>query len=251
VKYLALFALLVAMGASAQPWPSDDSLKAGLVGWWTFNEGTGTVAKDYSGTGNSATLIGSPIWKPGAIGSAINLNGSSQYINVFGGSSLGFSGDITLAAWCFITNFSIGGDLVIARDNNSTGQRGYFIGFNSDSTPSFSVFKATDVESNLKGPAPSVLNKWIHIAGTYHFVADGTSQMTLYINGVLNTNISTAVGPRQTTTNDCHIGHRQYSGFTYYVGGMVDDPRIYNRALSAAEVAGLYWEVASQWKQGP
>ena len=51
----------------------------GLVGWWTFDDGTAT---DWSGNQNNGTLVGAPTTVPGIIGSnALKFNGSSQYIS--------------------------------------------------------------------------------------------------------------------------------------------------------------------------
>src|SRR3989338_8998500 len=54
----------------------------GLVNYWSLNEGTGTVATDASGTGNTGTLTGGPTWVTGKYGSAVSFDGTDDYVAV-------------------------------------------------------------------------------------------------------------------------------------------------------------------------
>jgi hypothetical protein len=67
--------LLLPTGAYAQ------DITSGLVGHWTFNEGSGTVAGDSSGLWNTGTLINGPVWSTGKIGGALDFDGSDDYIS--------------------------------------------------------------------------------------------------------------------------------------------------------------------------
>ena len=55
-----------------------------LVGWWKFDESTGTTAYDSSGNGNNGTLKGNPVWRPtgGVSGGAIELSGKGDYVEI-------------------------------------------------------------------------------------------------------------------------------------------------------------------------
>ena len=46
----------------------------GLVGYWPFDEGNGTIAKDYSGNGNNETLVNGPTWTTGKVEGALNFD---------------------------------------------------------------------------------------------------------------------------------------------------------------------------------
>ena len=76
--------------------------------------------------------------------------------------------------------------------------------------------------------AALVPNTWTHVAATYN----GT-QIQLYINGGLVSS-TPATGAIQTTTTPLRIGGNTYS--TEFFQGLIDEVRIYNRALSAAEI---------------
>ena len=55
---------------------------AGLVGWWKFDEGAGTLARDSYGLGNDGTLRGGTQWVPGIMGGAVQLTGSGYVVTV-------------------------------------------------------------------------------------------------------------------------------------------------------------------------
>ena len=65
----------------------------GLVGWWTFQDGT---AMDWSGNQHNGALVASPPAISGIIGNALSFNGSTQYVNV--GSLAAF--ELSIANYC-------------------------------------------------------------------------------------------------------------------------------------------------------
>ena len=79
---MAVFGAQTAHAAAIQEQPN----YLGLVGYWPFDEGAGTVADDFSGNGNAVTLAtdGSalPAWVPGKFGHALSFDGSSNYVTV-------------------------------------------------------------------------------------------------------------------------------------------------------------------------
>ena len=76
-------------------YPSDD----GLVGYWSFSEGSGTTAYDKGPYGNDGTVI-NPIWTNGKYGNALYLNGSTTYVNIADSPSLSIaSNNYTFALW--------------------------------------------------------------------------------------------------------------------------------------------------------
>ncbi|KPK37787.1 MAG: hypothetical protein AMJ65_13795, partial [Phycisphaerae bacterium SG8_4] len=56
--------------------------RAELIGWWKFDEASGTTAYDSSGNGNHGTLIGNPQWVAGKIGGALDFNGTDSIIDI-------------------------------------------------------------------------------------------------------------------------------------------------------------------------
>src|SRR5206468_351617 len=71
---------------------------AGPIGSWSFDEGTGTLAADSSGSGFNGTLVGGPSWIVGRVGQALSFDGVDDYVDVAGAPALG-AFPLTVAAW--------------------------------------------------------------------------------------------------------------------------------------------------------
>ena len=81
-----------------------DALLNGLVGWWKFDEGSGTVAYDSSGNGNNGNLTNGPTWTTGKIGGALSFDGENDYVDVPSIQSVN-GGGVTFAVWIKPTHF--------------------------------------------------------------------------------------------------------------------------------------------------
>ena len=81
-----------------------DSLTRGLIGYWDFNDGSGTTAKDWTPYANDGTFVGNTAWATGKVGSAVTLDGTNDYVlttlNVAGQKGL------TSAFWFYQTSSS-------------------------------------------------------------------------------------------------------------------------------------------------
>ncbi|NQV31712.1 MAG: LamG domain-containing protein, partial [Phycisphaeraceae bacterium] len=207
-----------------------------LVAHWKFDETEGLAAADSSGYGNDGTLVGmeGTEWTTGTSGGALEFSGAGQYVEFGNDTSLEISSSVTISAWVRMNAgndgayMGIGGKLA----------RGPYAGF---SLVRFSsgVFRlwADGGANELAGfEADSDLSytdtEWHHVAGV---VDAGTSM--LYVDGVKQTMTSEV---NLTVTNvPAHIG-RQYNDLDdRYWTGLIDDVRIYYRALSEQEISGL------------
>ena len=215
------------------------TLNWGLVGHWTFDGadtyGATVLDKNPTATKNNGTKTGTlPV--TGKFGQALKFNGSSSNIDLGAGSSLQLTHTGTLSAW--VKRSSTGThDVVISNNSFRLDRNGYLLGIlNSDSTNKI-VFEISNgattnqLQSDLTITADGL---WHHIVGTW----DG-STLRVYRDGVEGPNtISQAIDAVSGTYNP-YVG-RDGEGNAYYFDGGVDDARIYNRALSATEVASLY-----------
>ena len=75
--YVISFALVLGLAMSAA-----EGADPSLVGWWRFEEGSGTTAYDSSGNGLDGELIGGVTWTQGRIGGGIELDGTSGYVSI-------------------------------------------------------------------------------------------------------------------------------------------------------------------------
>jgi prepilin-type N-terminal cleavage/methylation domain-containing protein len=219
-----------------------------LVGWWNFNEGTGTIAYDYSGsnaTGSwSGTQTGSSgtYYSPGKVGPyAGAFDGGNNYIDV-GTSTMGkiagSTSPMSISIW--INNASstcVAGQSYNCPilGNGSYQSGGFVLGYINANL----LLLQTNQSGNNSGVASSstsfAVGSWLLIAVTF----DG-SNMDLYINGSLVTTVSSAQGPGPIT-NHLYLGSATQGGWAgHYFSGLIDDVRVYNRALTAAQIAAMY-----------
>jgi len=75
----------------------------GLVAYWNFDEGSGTIAADSSGNGNNGTLVNGPSWTNGIKGKALLFDGVDDNVTVPNSNSLNLANSFTLSAWVFPT----------------------------------------------------------------------------------------------------------------------------------------------------
>ena len=209
-----------------------------LIGYWRFEEGSGTTTADSSGNNLTGTLLNGPPWvTPGQVGSgALNFDGANDRVSIGNPALLQITGPMTLSAWAFPDTISQGGRIVTKCD--VVPHRGWGLGVNNNNTWAFEV--ASDPSTLVALTVPGVLiGDWTHVAGVYdpNDMINGPI-MKLYINGVLAGTLTGFVPSAQTDTGvDVGIGAR-FDG-TVRWDGNIDEVRVYARALSDAEVAAL------------
>lgn len=237
--YFLLFTNSVSAATLSKP-PNN----LGLVGYWSFNEGTGTVATDFSGTGNngamqtfSAPPTASSGWTDGPRGKALNFDGTSDYINVPDSPSLRLTGNMTISAWVKIQ--SCPGSYAFILEKGDTDNDNYGLYLNSSCYPNFEY---TDSGSQYRVHVQSVgvgavPGQWTMLTFVYD---DTNDRVRFYTNGVMQQNIANANSLLGNQTSDLWIGRQNYGANYYYHTGGMDEVRIYNRALTDTEVASLY-----------
>jgi hypothetical protein len=207
-----------------------------LVGSWHFSEGSGTTAADSSGQGNNGTMNGSSYWTAsGKAGSAFQGNGSSNYADCGGASgSLNLDGSLTIEAWI-----------------KTAGTTRAWIGMKYYGTNpyyglSINEVRTGDVSMNIRDSSAnypksySVVNVndnvWHHVVGVRDVVAD---KINVYVDGSLSNSITDTTTGSITNTNNFVIGKNSYASAEYFSGN-IDEVKVYNRALTASEIAERY-----------
>lgn len=200
------------------------------VVWYQFNESSGTTANDSSGYGKNATLNGAT-WAAGRSGNAVSMNGSSQYVGMPSGI-VNTLNDFTIAAWVRLNTVTTWTRIF---DIGSSTTVNMFLTPTAGSAVRFAITtNGSGSEQRINGTTALSGGSWQHVAVT---LSGNTG--TLYVNGVqVGINTSMTLRPSSLgNTSRNYIGRSQYSD--PYLNGLVDDFRIYDRALSVTEIQAL------------
>jgi hypothetical protein len=197
----------------------------GLVAAYGFNEGTGTLANDASGSGNTGTITGATWTTAGRFGSALSFNGTSNWVTVPDAPILDLTSAFTIEAWIYASTIS-GWRTVVLKEAPNSLAYGLYSGNGSSRPSGWAQVGGRDYFVNAT--ANLVANTWTHVAYTY----DGTT-LRMFVNG---TQVSTAAGPTAlaVSAGALRIGGNAVWG--EYFSGRIDEVRIYNRALTAAQI---------------
>ncbi len=207
----------------------------GLVGYWPLNEGTGNTALDWSGYNSTGTWSGTPAGTSGYYSAgypwqwagAFNGTTTNDFVNGGNNPALGVTNSFTMAAWIYAPSSETYKGIM--------GDGNWYV-----SGVTFSLYNGyIHVEMSQAGSASLLtantalpLNQWVHVAFVFN---NGVG--TFYMNGV-PVGSGSAVAPVAGTSN-FYIGTTAQGGWNPMVG-LLDDARVYNRALSASEIAQLY-----------
>jgi len=216
---LGLALTLIPTGAARAVSLSDPA----LVGYWPFNEGSGTAAADLSENGYDGTLNGGATWTDGKYGGALHFNGSGAYVGT-GQSILNNAAGFTLAGWVSASNVDVYSSL-----------------FGQNDLVEFGFIGGRQVGTWLLG------NNWQLVAADYPFeypswhhvaLTGDAAGVVIYIDG-------------QEAASDAGAVSSGSSGFTFNIGadvfnatgdpflGEIDDVWVFSRALTPGEIQTL------------
>lgn len=165
-----------------------------------------------------------------------SFNGTSDYVDAGNAVSFDLTEAITVEAWVYLTAYNAAGSIVISKGYYSL-VTGWTLLITSVGQVQFCIngwqTKVATFPTNLS------LNTWYHLVGTYD-----REKIKVYVNTVKGTDYSLTEAIA-TNTQKVMIGTR-YTGSGYWHFGRVGEARIYNRALSLAEIQHNY--NATRWK---
>jgi hypothetical protein len=202
--------------------------------------GTGAVI-DSSGQGNSGTVVGTmQTVAGGKFGRAAQFGGAG-YIAIPDSPSLNPTTALTFVAWISPTGFT--------SDGLYPGILGKRQAFAADSA--FAMFLWTgnalfaDIENYRSNSIGTIINNqgWTHVAVVYDgTLADSTKRVSIYINGAFDSSsdAGTSMSPHAEELDVGYLTQGSYVDPNAYFVGLIDEVAIWNRALSAAEIAALH-----------
>jgi hypothetical protein len=171
-------------------------------------------------------------WAAGKYGNALSFNGSNAYVDLGTPASLQAGGSMSWSAWIYATGVPYDDGQIAARSDDNTGWQ--FKTSPDTGVRTFGVAVTSSGASRAQRYSKTVvsLNTWYHVAGVYNASAQA---LDIYVNGVLdNGTLAGAVPATQAVpTMSTTVGRRSGG---YYFQGLIDNLRIYTRALSAGDV---------------
>ncbi len=215
----------------------------GLVGYWKFDDGSGTIATDSSGNNNYGTVLGAT-WVPGKFNKALSFNGIDNSVDI--GIIDTSDSTFTYSFWAN-TNVPIGGTPFSESTSGSgTGcstTNGIFVGYSDvGSFAAVEVAVGTNgvsVSEHAASHAPVVASYQAGLSGWNHIVivSNSPTNMKLYVNGV---EMDTALNTVKTRIIDVEqIGFKGACTRKYF-NGLIDEVLVYNRSLSSQEIQDLF-----------
>jgi hypothetical protein len=205
------------------------------VSWWTGD----TTAADLKGL-NNATLT-NVTYAAGEVGQAFSFNGTNSWAALGDPPSLAFTASFTIEGWIKVnglpTNYNFGS--IMFRGDDRGGLDPYQLVITKNGDLQFGI-NSTTSGAGVEAPVP--MGQLVHVAAT---LDDGTGAMTLYENGAVVAQTTTPVrpfGPLDPTQQPgVGIGNSNaLSNYDVPFNGLIDELSVYNRALTAGEVQGIY-----------
>jgi fibronectin type 3 domain-containing protein len=199
----------------------------GLVASYPFSEGTGTTTADRSGNANHGTITGASWTAQGKFGNALSFNGTSNFVSIPDAATLDLSIAGTVEAWVRMSSASRWNSVMAKGNSNSNPAHNYALEI-TDTNRVLCILG--NGSSSLVVTSASALsnNTFYHLACTW----DGAT-VSLYINGALSASSDQTISPNGNTS-PLYIG--QFGGNSDRFAGIIDEVRIYNRALSPTEI---------------
>jgi hypothetical protein len=194
------------------------------VAHWGFDEGEGAIAYDSVGT-NHGTIYGAQ-WASGIVGGALRFDGVGDYVTVGKDDDVFPNTILTWSVWIKPLSYTSEGVILWDDDFQGGGDRG--IELRDDERIGAGDWFVDTISSSAIS-----LGEWHYIAFT-----SGDGLTKLYVGGELNA-ISSGLLPDHTGRSFVSVGSG-HEGARGYFRGLIDDVLIYERALSAEEIRGLY-----------
>jgi hypothetical protein len=214
---------------------------AGLVGWWP---GDGTAA-DIAGPNHGTLQGGASAGALGIVGSCFGFDGTNGYVQIPDSPALRPT-NLTIEAWVRFSSLDSPGSggahageqyMVFKQNSRSNFFEGYYLGkirIASRDTFVFGVSSASGLAPEVDSTVTVTTNVWYHVAGVR-----GSNYIQLYVNGLLDGQAN-ADFPQDYGNYPLFFGSSGQPYWDRKLSGSLDEVSLYNRALSAGEIAAIY-----------
>jgi len=227
-KLIYLVSIILVLGVA-----QTGTTRAELVGWWRFDEGSGTTAYDFSGFGNDGTLQNGAEWGIGYLSnSSVQLDGADDFVEVPHADILTVDNEVSVMAWINTSRLEVPGQGyqgIIAKGNST---RSYSLYTTTAGPLHFSTTStATNAYVGTTSSTPVPTDEWVHVAAV---VVDGGH--IYYMNGEEAGTGGSGIELPGAADSDTVVIGRTHEGTSRSFLGLIDDARIYNHAVTQQEI---------------
>ena len=206
-----------------------------VIAGYHFDTGSDTTAYDFSGNDNNGAIFGEATWVTGKVGSyALQFDGIDDYIDCGKDTSLDITGAITVAVWIYSDDYTQPWSSIAGR-----GAYSYELRFHgSTGCLQLRLYNGTEAPSRAITTDALTNGEWYYVVATYD-KDGGSNNNKIYRNGVLDDE-DTWAGGDLAKGSVFKIGLRADYPVDNYFKGVIDELKIYNKALSAAQILAEY-----------
>ncbi len=221
---------------------SDGQTDPSLVLYLPFDEESGTTATDCSGRGHDGTVLGSVTGSrvAGHSGKAILFDGTQTCVDLGAPSDFVLKGPFTVAVWIKVDEYEVPAPAndsraILSKTVSATesGWRFATVGAGSSAGIGFKVGTDAGVSFPVYSPTPQPVSTWLHAAGVWV----PNTRAEVYIGGALVKKVTTIPPILEDVAQTLYAGCVRPDA--QHFKGTMDELRIYNRALTQAEIAVL------------
>jgi hypothetical protein len=162
----------------------------------------------------------------------LSFNGTNSYVDLGNPTLLRITGSMTWEAWIYAAANPPDDGQIVAKSNANTGSQFKTTPDTGPHTFGVAVSPSNNNFTQRYSNTVRLLNVWYHVAGVYNATA---RTLDIYVNGVLDNGVLLGTVPASQVNSSVNVNIGRRTG-GFYFNGVIDEVRIYNRALTASEI---------------